>query len=116
MSAVDTKNPITVTETALKELKRTMQESNIPDAYGLRVGIKAGGCSGFEYSLGFDAESKEGDSVLEDNGIKIFLDPKSLFYLTGTILDYSGGLNGKGFTFENPNASRTCGCGSSFGV
>lgn len=116
MSSVNTQTPIKVTEQAIRQLKQTMQESNIPEQYGLRVGIKAGGCSGFEYALGFDSAPKEGDSVLEEEGVRIFLDPKSLFYLTGTTLDYSGGLNGKGFTFENPNASRTCGCGSSFGV
>jgi len=84
--------------------------------YGLRVGVKGGGCSGMSYTLGFDATSKELDRIYETQGVKVFVDPKSLFYLMGVTLDYSDGLNGRGFTFNNPNATKTCGCGSSFGV
>lgn len=82
----------------------------------IRVGVKSGGCSGLEYVLGFDREKNEQDQVFEDNGIKIIVDKKSILYLAGTVLEYSGGLNGKGFVFNNPNASRTCGCGESFSL
>ena len=85
------------------------------DAY-IRVSVKGGGCSGLMYDLGFDASLKEGDQVFEDNGVKVVVDLKSFLYVHGTILEYSGGLNGKGFVFNNPNATRTCGCGESFAV
>jgi len=93
-----------------------MDENNVPDTYGLRIGVKGGGCSGLTYSLGFDGVQKEGDTVIEYNGVKLFVDGKSLFYLSGTELDFTDGLNGKGFIFNNPNAAKTCGCGESFGV
>lgn len=114
----DTKieNDITITGKAAKEVKQIRIENNIPDTFGLRVGVKGGGCSGLTYTLGFDADAKEGDTVIENNGIKLFVDGKSLFYLMGTELDYTDGLNGKGFVFNNPNAKKTCGCGESFGV
>ncbi|KIC61677.1 iron-sulfur cluster assembly accessory protein [Chryseobacterium sp. RG1] len=82
----------------------------------IRVGVKSGGCSGLEYVLKFDNEKTDTDQVFEDNDIKIIVDKKSILYLAGTILEYSGGLNGKGFVFNNPNASRTCGCGESFSL
>ncbi|UMQ40405.1 iron-sulfur cluster assembly accessory protein [Chryseobacterium sp. Y16C] len=82
----------------------------------IRVGVKSGGCSGLEYVLKFDNEKTETDQVFEDNDIKIIVDKKSILYLAGTTLEYSGGLNGKGFVFNNPNASRTCGCGESFSL
>ena len=82
----------------------------------IRVGVKSGGCSGLEYVLKFDNEKTESDQVFEDNGIKIIIDKKSVLYLAGTILEFSGGLNGKGFVFNNPNANRTCGCGESFSL
>ena len=82
----------------------------------IRVGVKSGGCSGLEYVLKFDNEKSEADQIFEDNGIKIIVDKKSILYLAGTTLEYSGGLNGKGFVFNNPNASRTCGCGESFSL
>ena len=82
----------------------------------LRVSVKGGGCSGLMYDLGFDSEIKVTDQVIEDNDIKILIDKKSVLYLAGTVLDFSDGLNGKGFEFVNPNASRTCGCGESFAV
>ena len=82
----------------------------------IRVGVKSGGCSGLEYMLKFDNEKTDSDSIFEDNGIKIIIDKKSILYLAGTILEYSGGLNGKGFIFNNPNANRTCGCGESFSL
>lgn len=105
---------IKISEKAAKEIRRIMDENKVPDQYGLRVGVKGGGCSGLTYSLGFDADSREGDTIINQEGIKLFVDGKSLFYLMGTELDFSDGLNGKGFVFNNPNAVKTCGCGESF--
>ncbi len=116
MSEIKNAEEILITEKALSEIKRIMSENQIPDNYGLRVGVKGGGCSGFSYTLGFDAEAKEGDTTIEEGEVKLFIDGKSLFYLSGTELDFSDGLNGKGFVFSNPNATKTCGCGDSFGV
>ncbi len=82
----------------------------------IRVGVKSGGCSGLEYVLKFDNELTDSDQIFEDNGIKVIIDKKSVLYLAGTILEFSGGLNGKGFVFNNPNANRTCGCGESFSL
>ena len=82
----------------------------------IRVGVKSGGCSGLEYVLKFDNEKTDADQIFEDNGIKIIVDKKSILYLAGTTLEYCGGLNGKGFIFNNPNANRTCGCGESFSL
>lgn len=82
----------------------------------IRVGVKSGGCSGLSYELTFDKEKKENDQVFENNDIRIVIDKKSFLYLVGTELDYSGGLNGTGFVFKNPNANRTCGCGESFSL
>ena len=82
----------------------------------VRVGVKSGGCSGLSYDLTFDKEKDENDKVFEDNDIKVIVDKKSFLYLVGTTLEYSGGLNGKGFVFNNPNANRTCGCGESFSL
>ena len=82
----------------------------------IRVGVKSGGCSGLEYVLKFDNERTDSDQVFEDNGIKIIIEKKSILYLAGTILEYSGGLNGKGFIFNTPNANRTCGYGESFSL
>jgi iron-sulfur cluster assembly protein len=110
------KDEIKVTEKAASEIKRLMTENILPENFGLRVGIKGGGCSGLSYSLAFDSNSRPGDKVVENAGIKIYVDGKSFFYLSGTELDFSDGLNGRGFIFNNPNAAKTCGCGSSFGV
>lgn len=107
---------ITLTDKAAEEIKTIMRENAIPENYTLRVGVKGGGCSGLSYSLGFDGELRESDTVMELKGVKLAIDAKSLFYLSGTELDYSDGLNGRGFVFNNPNAVRSCGCGSSFGV
>jgi iron-sulfur cluster assembly protein len=82
----------------------------------IRVGVKSGGCSGLSYDLKFDKTQQEGDKVFEDNNVKIVVDKKSFLYLVGTTLEYSGGLNGTGFVFNNPNANRTCGCGESFSL
>lgn len=105
---------IKVSEKAAKEIKRIMVDNKIPDTYGLRVGVKGGGCSGLTYTLGFDGESRDGDTIVNQDNIKLFIDGKSLFYLMGTQLDFSDGLNGKGFVFNNPNAAKSCGCGESF--
>ena len=106
---------ITVTESAKKQAIRLMEDDG-KDGYFIRVGVEGGGCSGLMYQLTFDNERNEGDSTFEDNGIEVVVDKKSYLYLLGTILDFSGGLNGKGFVFKNPNADRTCGCGESFSV
>ncbi|PIP77602.1 MAG: iron-sulfur cluster insertion protein ErpA [Ignavibacteria bacterium CG22_combo_CG10-13_8_21_14_all_37_15] len=116
MSEIQVETEITITEKACGEVKRIMSENKIAESFGLRVGVKGGGCSGMSYSLGFDSEPRDGDSVIEIKGVKLFVDGKSLFYLSGTELDFSDGLNGKGFVFNNPNATKTCGCGNSFGV
>lgn len=107
---------ITVSPTAKEYIHDLMEaEHKGADAF-VRVGVKGGGCSGLEYQLSFDSTEKEGDQVFEDKGVKVVVDMKSLLYLYGTELDYSGGLNGKGFVFNNPNATRTCSCGESFAV
>jgi iron-sulfur cluster assembly protein len=107
---------ITLTENAVAQVRRLMAQESIPDTHGLRVSVKGGGCSGLSYVLGFDAEPKETDKVMQMHGLRVFVDPKSLFHISGTVLDYNDGLNGKGFVFQNPKAARTCGCGSSFGA
>lgn len=107
---------ITVTDNAKNKLLELIEESKYDDTYFLRVGVKGGGCSGLQYSMEFDNVIREGDEVSEDNNIKIVCDMKSLLYLFGTELEYSGGLNGKGFEWNNPQASRVCGCGTSFSV
>ncbi len=106
---------ITVTDIAKNQAIRLMDEEG-KSGYFIRVGVKGGGCSGLMYQLTFDNEMKEEDKVFEDNGVKVVVDKKSFLYLVGTTLDYSGGLNGKGFVFVNPNADRTCGCGESFSI
>jgi len=116
MEEVQTKNDITISSKAIKEIHKIMEENNFTPEVGLRVGVKGGGCSGLTYSMGFDPESREGDTIIEQDDIKLYVDGKSLFYLMGTELDFSDGLNGKGFVFNNPNAVKTCGCGESFGV
>ena len=108
---------ITVSEAAKEYISKLMHDKqlNTSDTF-VRVGVKGGGCSGLEYQLDFDAEQKPDDENYEDKGIKVVVDRKSLLYLFGTELDYTGGLNGKGLFFNNPNASRTCSCGESFAV
>jgi len=107
---------IKVSESAKVQLLHEISQSDAPDDSFVRVGVKSGGCSGLSYILDFDTELKEGDQEFKDKGVKIVVDKKSFLYLVGTELDYSGGLNGKGFTFGNPNSTRTCGCGESFSV
>jgi iron-sulfur cluster assembly protein len=108
---------IQVSESAAKQIAHLKQsDSNLaPDAL-LRVKVTTGGCSGMSYKLDFDQTPQTDDKVIEHNGVKLVIDKKSYLYLVGMSLDYQGGLNGQGFVFNNPNATRTCGCGSSFGV
>ncbi|MFP4091692.1 MAG: HesB/IscA family protein [Cyclobacteriaceae bacterium] len=107
---------IKVTDKAKDKIHALRAEEGYTENHNIRVSVKGGGCSGLMYDLNFDSSTQDGDQVFEDKGIKIMVDKKSLLYLLGTVLDFSDGLNGKGFTFVNPNASRTCGCGESFAV
>ncbi len=108
---------IKVSDTAKKKVVELMTDDGFnPTADYVRVGVKSGGCSGLSYDLKFDHTQAEEDKVFEDNGVKIIVDKKSFLYLIGTTLEYSGGLNGAGFVFNNPNANRTCGCGESFSL
>jgi iron-sulfur cluster assembly protein len=107
---------ITVSSRAQEYITKLISDQHADPSTFVRVGVKSGGCSGLEYKLDFDTKEKEGDQVFEDKGVKVVVDMKSLLYLYGTELDYSGGLNGKGLTFNNPNAARTCSCGESFSV
>src|SRR5436309_947232 len=108
---------VTITEKAAQHVRHLMElDKFTPEQVGLRVAVKGGGCSGLSYTMGFEAALKPGDQLIEQHGIRLFVDPKSLFFLKGTELDFTDGLNGKGFVFTNPNATKTCGCGSSFAV
>lgn len=107
---------IVLTEKAAAQVLKLKADNNIPVEHGLRLGVKGGGCSGMTYVLAFDEKPKENDKTFEQFGIRVFVDPKSLFFLSGTVLDFSDGLNGKGFVFNNPQATKSCGCGQSFGV
>jgi iron-sulfur cluster assembly protein len=108
---------IKVSEQARNKLITLMSEEgfNLEEHY-VRVGVKSGGCSGLSYELNFDQQEEENDKIFEDNGVKIAVNKQSFLYLVGTTLEFSGGLNGKGFIFKNPNAERTCGCGESFSL
>ena len=107
---------VSVTETAKKKIFSLLEEEGLGINAYVKVGVSSGGCSGLSYKLDFTNDKSEDDKLIEDNDVHILVDKKSLLYLAGTILDFSGGLNGKGFTFNNPNATRTCGCGESFAV
>jgi iron-sulfur cluster assembly protein len=108
---------IKVSKSARKKVSQLMEEDGYsPVQDFVRVGVKSGGCSGLSYDLTFDKTKTKQDRLFEDNKVKILVDKKSLLYLLGTTLEYSGGLNGKGFVFNNPNAQRTCGCGESFSL
>ena len=115
---VATDNSIYISDKAKGKVLRLMEDAGVVNdpSYFLRVGVVGGGCSGLSYKLDFDNETKPMDQVFEDNGIKVVCDLKSFLYLVNTELDFSDGLNGKGFYFSNPNASRSCGCGESFAV
>ncbi|MBM4303368.1 MAG: iron-sulfur cluster assembly accessory protein [Deltaproteobacteria bacterium] len=106
---------ITLTESAVKTIKRFREDENMPEG-GLRVAVVGGGCSGLSYKLEFQKEPQPNDKIFEQDGVKVFIDPKSFLYVKGLTLDYQGGLNGTGFNFKNPNASKSCGCGTSFSV
>ncbi len=111
------KTMIKVSDTAKKKVIELMTDDGFDTTTDfVRVGVKSGGCSGLSYDLTFDKTQQENDKVFEDNDVKIIVDKKSFLYLVGTTLEYSGGLNGKGFVFNNPNANRTCGCGESFSL
>ncbi len=110
----EVKDEIRLTERAARQVLKIKAENNLPESSALRIGVKGGGCSGLSYVLGFDAETKPTDLHFEQHGVKMTVDPKSMFFLSGTQLDYEDGLNGKGFVFNNPKAVRTCGCGNSF--
>ncbi len=115
---IGTDNAIYVSDKAKTKIQQLMSDAGIANnpAYFIRVGVVGGGCSGLSYKLDFDNETKPMDQSFEDNGLKVVTDLKSFLYLVNTTLDFSDGLNGKGFYFSNPNASRTCGCGESFAV
>jgi len=104
---------IEISDKAVDEVRRMMEKERV-QAAGLRVGVKGGGCSGLSYNLTFETQSRTGDKVFEREGVKLFCDLKSYIYLNGTVLDFDSGLMGKGFVFMNPNAKKSCGCGSSF--
>jgi iron-sulfur cluster assembly protein len=115
---VAAENSIYITDKAKERVLQLMKEAGVADdpSYFVRVGVVGGGCSGLSYKLDFDNEQKPTDQVFEDKGMKLVTDLKSFLYLVNTVLEFSDGLNGKGFYFNNPNASRTCGCGESFSV
>lgn len=105
--------PVTLTQGAIREVLSLMKEKAVPAGYGLRLGVKGGGCAGFSYILGFD-DAKENDNTYEVDGISVIIDKAQELYLHGTELDFLQGLDNRGFVFNNPNAGETCGCGSSF--
>lgn len=105
-----------VDDSAKTQVNRIKEIENLTEDYFIRVSVTSGGCSGLSYQMDFDNELQENDQVFDDNGVRIVTDLKSFLYLCNTTLEFSGGLNGKGFVFNNPNASRSCGCGESFAV
>ena len=107
---------IALSERAIVEVKRIIDEQNLPEGTGLRVGVKGGGCSGFSYTLGFDDKINPTDQVTTESGVTIYCDPKSFLYLNGTMVDFEDNLMSRGFKFTNPQASKSCGCGESFSV
>lgn len=107
---------VTVTDKAAEKIIELRQKEGLTSEFNIRVAVEGGGCSGLMYNLDFSSQPQANDMVFEDKGVKIMVDKKSILYLAGTELDFSDGLNGKGFQFKNPNASRTCGCGESFAV
>lgn len=107
--------PVSFTEGAVKELRKLREQQEIGEDFGLRIGVEGGGCSGMSYILGFD-QKKDGDQEYEIGGIRVFMHKAHGLYLVGMQIDFQDGLNARGFTFNNPNATSTCGCGSSFSV
>ncbi len=116
METTRTTTGVTVTATAVDEVRRYIDENGAGESAGLRVGVLPGGCSGFQYGLNIEDEPAEDDLVLDSNGLRLFVDPFSMQYLDGVEIDYVTTFQGSGFTFNNPNASGGCGCGSSFTV
>ena len=115
-TATQTTSPISLTETAVEMVKVTREQEGMDDTFGLRVAVRGGGCSGFEYALDFEKEPRENDTILEYEGLEVYIDSVSSRYLEGTEIDYVKGIMGAGFKFNNPKAVGTCGCGSSFSV
>ena len=113
MIATDSETPVVLSDRAAAEIRNIVDNQDLPDGFALRVGVRGGGCSGMSYLLGFDRE-REHDITFEVSGIRILMDRRHGLYLMGTTIDYQDGLNARGFTFDNPNATTTCGCGSSF--
>lgn len=113
---METTAMITISDAARSRFMEIREKDGMDDTFGIRIAVQGGGCSGLSYKLEFDNKEQPGDQVFEDKGVRIFVNMKSLLYLVGTELDFSDGLNGKGFFFNNPNASRTCACGESFAV
>jgi len=109
-------DPIQLTDKAIQMIKTTREQEGMDDSFALRVAVRGGGCSGFEYALDFDQEQRETDFVIDHDGIRVFVDAVSARFLNGTRIDYVMGVMGSGFKFENPNAAGSCGCGSSFSV
>ena len=107
---------VEITEKAAEKIKYFADRDGITDNVGLRVAVKGGGCSGLTYDLSITDQELESDKIVEQYGVKVMVDKRSYIFLVGTVLDFSDGLNGKGFTFENPNAKKACGCGTSFSV
>ncbi len=105
---------ISVTESAREQIRRLMKKENQPEGAALRVSVVGGGCSGLSYKMAFEKTPAEGDSIIEQEGLRVLIDPRSALFLKGITIDYQDGLNGAGFTFQNPNAKRSCGCGTSF--
>ena len=109
-------SPLQLTEIAVQMVKQTREQEGMDDSYGLRVAVRGGGCSGFEYALDFEQSPRDNDTIIEYDGLKVFVDSVSSRYLEGTEIDYVKGIMGSGFKFNNPKAIGTCGCGSSFSV
>ena len=108
--------PVTLTPKAIEMVKLTRDQEGIDASFGLRVAVMGGGCSGFQYALDFEPEARETDAVMELDGLRVYVDPVSSRYLEGVVIDYVFGMSGAGFKFQNPRATGTCGCGSSFAV
>lgn len=118
MTTKSTENPldIQVTPTAAKKVRYFAEKQGMADGFGIKVAVKGGGCSGLVYTLAIEPDPGEDDKVIDCEGVRIFVPKRSYVFLAGTVLDFSDGLNGKGFVFNNPNAKSACGCGNSFSV
>ena len=112
-TTIEETTAITITDSALAVVRKLLQEKNVPD-YGLRVFVSGGGCSGLQYGMALEAEPRPYDQVIENDGVKVFIDPTSMMYLSNAVIDYEDSIMGGGFKIDNPNAVSTCGCGTSF--